>query len=139
RRLKLETRLRFIFYHSALREGWDNPNVFQICTLKENRSTIKKRQEIRRGLRLAVDKEGNRVTDISLTINTLTVVANESYHEYTAALQKEIEEDDGIRFGIVETHTFANLIVEQDGESMVYLGTDDSEKLWDYLKAESFI
>jgi type III restriction enzyme len=139
RLLKLETPLRFIFSHSALREGWDNPNVFQICTLNETESVIKKRQEIGRGLRLAVDQTGNRVTDNNFSINTLTVVANESYKAFTEALQKEIEEADGIRFGVVETHSFANLIVKQEGENMVYLGTEDSEKLWEHLKAEGFI
>lgn len=83
RLLKLETPLRFIFSHSALREGWDNPNVFQICTLNETDSVIKKRQEIGRGLRLAVDQTGSRVTDSNFTINTLTVVANESYKSFT--------------------------------------------------------
>ena len=89
--------LRFIFSHSALREGWDNPNVFQICTLNETSSQMKKRQEIGRGLRLPVDIDGQRVHDDS--INVLTVVANESYAEFSRKLQTEIEEETGIRFG----------------------------------------
>jgi type III restriction enzyme len=76
RLLSLDEPLRFIFSHSALREGWDNPNVFQICTLNETRSTVKKRQEIGRGLRLPVDQSGQRVFDAS--VNRLFVVANES-------------------------------------------------------------
>jgi type III restriction enzyme len=88
--------LRFIFSHSALREGWDNPNVFQLCTLNETRSELKKRQEIGRGLRLAVDQTGNRVFD--KTVNRLTVVANESYEDFANRLQKEIEEDTGEKF-----------------------------------------
>lgn len=88
--------LRFIFSHSALREGWDNPNVFQICTLNETRSELKKRQEIGRGLRLAVNQEGNRIQDTH--INRLTVVANESYEEFARQLQSEIEEDCGVSF-----------------------------------------
>ena len=88
--------LRFIFSHSALREGWDSPNVFQICTLNETRSEMKKRQEIGRGLRLAVANTGKRVHDQN--INRLTVIANESYEDFARNLQKEIEEDCGVAF-----------------------------------------
>lgn len=88
---------RFIFSHSALKEGWDNPNVFQICTLKHSDSTIKKRQEVGRGLRLCVNQEGERI-DSSFPgiavhdINVLTVVASESYEEFSRSLQGEIAE-----------------------------------------------
>jgi len=94
--LGLDNSLRFIFSHSALREGWDNPNVFQICTLNETKSDIKKRQEIGRGLRLAVDQTGKRTYDQN--INRLTVIANESYDDFAKALQKEIEDDCGVEF-----------------------------------------
>lgn len=94
--LDINEPLRFIFSHSALREGWDNPNVFQICTLNETVSEIKKRQEIGRGLRLAVDKDGKRIRDKN--INRLTVIANESYDDFAKALQSEIEEDCGVNF-----------------------------------------
>lgn len=94
--LNLDNSLRFIFSHSALREGWDNPNVFQICTLNETKSDIKKRQEIGRGLRLAVDQTGTRTYDQN--INRLTVIANESYDDFAKALQKEIEDDCGVEF-----------------------------------------
>ncbi|WP_144605607.1 restriction endonuclease [Algoriphagus algorifonticola] len=94
--LGLDNSLRFIFSHSALREGWDNPNVFQICTLNETKSDIKKRQEIGRGLRLAVDQEGKRTYDRN--INRLTVIANESYEDFAKSLQQEIEEDCGVTF-----------------------------------------
>jgi type III restriction enzyme len=94
--LDINTPLRFIFSHSALREGWDNPNVFQICTLNETRSEIKKRQEIGRGLRLSVNQQGKRIFDPN--INRLTVIANESYDAFAKALQKEIEEDCGVTF-----------------------------------------
>lgn len=94
--LGLDNSLRFIFSHSALREGWDNPNVFQICTLNETKSDIKKRQEIGRGLRLAVDQSGKRTYDQN--INRLTVIANEAYDDFAKALQKEIEEDCGVAF-----------------------------------------
>jgi len=88
--------LRFIFSHSALREGWDNPNVFQICTLNETKSEIKKRQEIGRGLRLPVLESGERCFDAS--INRLTVIANEHYDEFAAKLQTEIEDECGVKF-----------------------------------------
>lgn len=94
--LDMSNPLRFIFSHTALREGWDNPNVFQICTLNETKSEIKKRQEIGRGLRLAVNQEGIRVRDRN--INRLTVVANESYNDFAKALQTELQEDCGVDF-----------------------------------------
>jgi len=94
--LEISTPLRFIFSHSALREGWDNPNVFQICTLNETKSEIKKRQEIGRGLRLSVNQSGQRIFDRN--INKLTVVANERYEDFARALQPEIEQDCGVDF-----------------------------------------
>jgi type III restriction enzyme len=96
RLLDIETPLRFIFSHSALREGWDNPNVFQICTLNETHSAMKKRQEIGRGLRLPVNQDGERIFDTNL--NVLTVIANESYEQFAKSLQSEIEEDCGVEF-----------------------------------------
>jgi len=96
RLLSRDEPLRFIFSHSALREGWDNPNVFQICTLNETRSEMRKRQEIGRGLRLPVDESGNRVFDDA--INRLTLVANESYADFAKALQNQIEDERGVRF-----------------------------------------
>ncbi len=96
RLLDVNEPLRFIFSHSALREGWDNPNVFQICTLNETTSEMKKRQEIGRGLRLCVDQSGIRIRDKN--INRLTVFANESYEDFARKLQKEIEEDCGVNF-----------------------------------------
>ena len=86
RLLSFDTKLRFIFSHSALREGWDNPNVFQICTLNETKSEVKKRQEIGRGLRLCVNQDGERLQGFS--INTLTVMANESYEEFAKLCRK---------------------------------------------------
>ena len=97
RLLDINEPLRFIFSHSALREGWDNPNVFQICTLNETSSQMKKRQEIGRGLRLPVNVDGQRVYDDS--VNILTVIANESYADFSRKLQTEIEEETGIHFG----------------------------------------
>ena len=94
RLLSFEEPTRFIFSHSALREGWDNPNVFQICTLRHSDSTTAKRQEVGRGLRIAVDKNGVRqdrelLGDDVHNINVLTVIANESYSVFTSALQRE--------------------------------------------------
>lgn len=88
--LSFSEKTSFIFSHSALKEGWDNPNIFQICTLRETRSIMKKRQEIGRGLRLPVDIHGDRVYDDR--INILTVIANESYQEYVSGLQSEFDE-----------------------------------------------
>jgi type III restriction enzyme len=96
RLLDINVPLRFIFSHSALREGWDNPNVFQICTLNETQSTLKKRQEIGRGLRLPVNSEGKRIFDTN--INVLTVTANEHYEEFARQLQAEIETECGVKF-----------------------------------------
>lgn len=95
--LSVREPLRFIFSHSALREGWDNPNVFNICTLNETNSEMKKRQEIGRGLRLPVDVNGRRIRDEN--VNILTVVANESYEDFSRKLQTEIEDETGISFG----------------------------------------
>lgn len=97
RLLSFDEPTRFIFSHSALREGWDNPNVFQICTLRHSNSTTAKRQEVGRGLRLCVDKNGVRMDKELLgddvhEINKLTVIANESYADFTSALQKETRE-----------------------------------------------
>ena len=93
RLLSLEEPVEFIFSHSALREGWDNPNVFNICTLAYSSSEVKKRQEIGRGLRLPVDQHGNRIQD--RYINLLTVITNESYREYLEKLQTEYREEVG--------------------------------------------
>ena len=89
--LSFKSKVSFIFSHSALREGWDNPNIFQICTLNQTTSEIKKRQEIGRGMRLAVNQEGNRIYDER--VNVLTVIANESYASYVESLQTEMEEE----------------------------------------------
>ena len=99
RLLSFEEPVRFIFSHSALREGWDNPNVFQICTLKRSDSTVMKRQEVGRGLRLCVNQNGYRMDEESLgkslvhKINKLTVIASESYKDFVSDLQKQIRTD----------------------------------------------
>ncbi len=137
RLLSFDSKLKFIFSHSALREGWDNPNVFQICTLNETSSVMKKRQEIGRGLRIAVNQQGKRVHGFD--VNRLTVMANESYEDFARQLQKEIEEEEGIRFGVVERHLFANIPVLTDDHRTEYLGVETSQKVWDHLKAKGYI
>lgn len=96
RLLSLDEPVRFIFSHSALKEGWDNPNVFQICTLNETTSQIKKRQELGRGLRLCVNQNGERVYDEQ--VNILTVIPNESYEQFASSLQQEYIDDCGVKF-----------------------------------------
>lgn len=135
--LSFDCKLKFIFSHSALKEGWDNPNVFQICTLNETTSVIKKRQEIGRGLRICVNQDGERVHGFA--VNTLTVMANESYEQFAEQLQKEIENEEGIKFGVVEKHLFANIVVPVDDHNHEYLGTEASKQLWEHLQNEGHI
>ena len=135
--LSLDTPLKFIFSHSALREGWDNPNVFQICTLRDIRTERERRQTIGRGLRLCVNQEGQRLRGSE--VNTLTVVATESYEEFAGNLQQEIEDDTGIRFGVVEAHQFAAIpVLGKDGKAAA-LGSEASQSLWEHLKAQGYI
>ena len=135
--LSFETPLKFIFSHSALREGWDNPNVFQICTLRDIQSERERRQTIGRGLRLCVNQHGDRLHGFE--VNTLTVIATESYEQFAENLQKEIEADTGIRFGIVEPHQFAAIAVTGQGGQQVPLGFERSKVLWGHLKTANYI
>ena len=135
--LSLGTPLKFIFSHSALREGWDNPNVFQICALRDISTTRERRQTIGRGLRLCVNQDGQRVHGFD--VNTLTVVATESYESFADNLQKEIEADTGIRFGIVEDHQFAAVVVKDAAGQQAPLGFEQSKALWDVLRAKGYI
>lgn len=121
--------LRFIFSHSALREGWDNPNVFQICTLNETKSEIKKRQEIGRGLRLPVLDTGERCFDTS--INRLTVIANEHYDEFAKKLQTEIEDECGVKFeGRIVNKKEARIAKLKPGWHL----NEDFKALWSRIK-----
>jgi len=135
--LSFDTKLKFIFSHSALKEGWDNPNVFQICTLRDMGSERERRQTLGRGLRLCVDQNGMRLRGNE--INTLTVIATENYEKFAENLQKEIEQDTGIRFGIVEEHQFADIKVVSDTGEPQALGFDQSKKVWQFLKDENFV
>ncbi|MDA8428628.1 MAG: DEAD/DEAH box helicase family protein [Geobacteraceae bacterium] len=134
--LSLDEPLRFIFSHSALKEGWDNPNVFQICTLNETRSADRKRQEVGRGLRLPVNQNGDRIQDEQ--INRLTVIANESYEEFARKLQTEYEEDYGIRFGMVPKEAFSRLIQTIEGEGRP-LGQEISALIWEHLHRKGYL
>ena len=135
--LGFETPLKFIFSHSALKEGWDNPNVFQICALREMGTERERRQTIGRGLRLCVNQNGDRLRGFD--VNTLTVIATENYEQFAENLQKEIEADTGIRFGIVEHHQFAAVAVTGDDGQVAALGVDQSKALWEHLKAAGHI
>ena len=135
--LSFESKLKFIFSHSALREGWDNPNVFQICAIREMGTERERRQTIGRGLRLCVNQQGDRLRGFE--INTLTVIATEGYEQFAENLQKEIEEDTGIRFGIVEKHQFAAIPVTDDTGRTTALGVPQSEAIWTHLKDAGYV
>ena len=119
RLLSLSEDVRFIFSHSALKEGWDNPNVFQICTLKHSDSVVKKRQEVGRGLRLCVNQHGERM-DASVPgidvheINVLTVIASESYEQFARQLQQEIAETLSDRPRTVDEHFFRDKVLTNE-------------------------
>lgn len=110
--LSFECPLRFIFSHSALKEGWDNPNVFQVCTLIEQKSVFTCRQKVGRGLRLCVNQDGERIEDKD--VNVLHVIANESFAEFADKLQKEIEEETGVKFGVLEIGMLTGLTYEEE-------------------------
>ncbi len=135
--LGFETKLKFIFSHSALKEGWDNPNVFQICALREIGTERERRQTIGRGLRLCVNQKGERLRGFD--INTLTVVATESYEEFAENLQKEIEKETGIKFGIVQEHQFADIPIVKDDGSTGMLGFEESAIIFDHLRSQGFV
>lgn len=134
--LSLDNKLRFIFSHSALGVGWDNPNVFQICTLAENRQEVDRRQKIGRGLRLCVNQNGERITDPR--INILTIIANESYEEFAKQLQHEIERDNkDIRFGMLDFRSFATIKIQVDGITQP-LGEQKSKAIYDFLQTQGY-
>lgn len=136
--LSLDEPLRFIFSHSALREGWDNPNVFQICTLREMGTDRERRQTIGRGLRLPVNNDGHRIYDTQ--INRLTVIANESFEDFARGLQTDIENaidpTGKFKFGQVPTIAFTPLL-NKDGTN--YLSQEESQSIWNHLKIKEFI
>ena len=138
RLLSPEEPLRFIFSHSALKEGWDNPNVFQLCSLREMGTERERRQTIGRGLRLPVNQDGERIYDD--TINRLTVIAGETFEEYARGLQDDIERDCQIKFGRIEKTAFSKLVRPvPEGEEEKAIGQDVSVRIWDALKEKGYI
>lgn len=126
--------VRFIFSHSALREGWDNPNVFQICTLKSSSSEIRKRQEVGRGMRLSVNQDGERM-DVGVlgndvqNVNVLTVIASESYESFAKGLQSEIAEDIADRPCAVTRDLFLNRVVTDDHGNEMVIDSDTASAI----------
>ena len=114
RLLSFDEPVRFIFSHSALREGWDNPNIFVICTLKHSDNTISRRQEVGRGLRISVNQHGERIDHPATVhdINVLTVVASESYKDFVSALQKDISETLSTRPRIADEKYFTDKVLK---------------------------
>ncbi|OYQ23893.1 hypothetical protein CHU93_16720 [Sandarakinorhabdus cyanobacteriorum] len=129
--------LRFIFSHSALREGWDNPNVFQICVLRSMGTERQRRQSIGRGLRLAVDQHGVRRRDEG--INRLTVVSDEDFNSFADGLQKEIEQDLGVKMGVVSQSLFAGLQYPMPDGSIGKLSVAESDSVFVALRAAGMV
>ena len=135
--LSFDCPLRFIFSHSALKEGWDNPNVFQVCTLIEQKSTLTARQKVGRGLRLCVNQDGERIEDRN--INLLHVMANENFAEFANTLQKEIEEETGVKFGILQLDLFSGMVFEETKTEEMPLTEQQTAMLLSHLAGEGFI
>ena len=137
--LDMRTPVRFIFSHSALKEGWDNPNVFQICTLKDTSNEIKKRQEVGRGMRLCVNNKGERQDSDVLgqehvfDTNVLTVVASESYEDFADKLQKEIAEACQSRPTVVTPTLFAGLKTIDEGGNQTTISVDKARAIHEQL------
>lgn len=144
RLLSFEEPTRFIFSHSALREGWDNPNVFQICTLRHSNSTTAKRQEVGRGLRLCVDKDGVRQDKQTLgddihAINVLTVIANESYADFTSALQRETSEALRDRVTAASQDYFLGRIVKDASGEQHKISLAEASTIIGYLYQNDYV
>ena len=136
--LSFDSKLRFIFSHSALKEGWDNPNVFQICTLRDlGGSAITPRQQIGRGLRLCVNQDGERV--YGHEVNTLSVMATTSYFDFVDTLQKEIESDTGIKFGVLEVASFSDIVIGIADGHTTFLGQEKSNELYKHFTAKGYL
>lgn len=144
RLLSFDEPTRFIFSHSALREGWDNPNVFQICTLRHSNSTTTKRQEVGRGLRLCVDKDGVRQDKQTLgddihAINVLTVIANESYADFTSALQRETREALRDRVTAASQDYFLGRIVKDASGEQHKISLAEASTIIGYLYQNDYV
>lgn len=138
RLLSADVPLRFIFSHSALKEGWDNPNVFQICTLREMGTDRERRQTIGRGLRLPVNQDGDRIYDDQ--VNRLTVIANETFENFAKGLQSDIEAaidpNGGFKFGRVPPIAFTPIL---NAEGVSYLSQEESKEIWDCVSERGLI
>lgn len=136
--------VRFIFSHSALREGWDNPNVFQICTLKQSSSDVRKRQEVGRGLRLCVNQDGDRMDTSVLgsdvhSVNLLTVIASESYESFAKGLQNEMAEAVGDRPVKVTTDLFVGRIIKDNVGNEQVIDDDTATAIYEGLIENGYI
>ena len=145
RLLSFEEPTRFIFSHSALREGWDNPNIFQICTLKHSNSNVAKRQEVGRGLRICVNFLGERVDSTYKginfhDINKLTVVATDSYADFVGGLQKELKDAlyDRPKKATVE-YFKGKTVSTEDGSKQLQINTENAAMIYSYLKLHNYI
>lgn len=144
RLLDLREPVRFIFSHSALREGWDNPNVFQICTLKQSGSDIRKRQEVGRGLRLSVNQYGERM-DMNLlgedvhNVNVLTVIANESYDSFAKGLQTELAEAVADRPRMVTADLFKSKVIKDAGGAEQVVDIDLAQSIYEGLITSGYV
>lgn len=147
RLLSFKEQVRFIFSHSALKEGWDNPNIFQIATLRHSSSEIKKRQEIGRGLRLSVNQYGERQDmeelgiDEVQQINNLTIIANESYESFSKNLQSEMAESMKDRPLFIEPKLFEDYVLDSPSKDILPLKIDNSgaAEIWYNLKTYNII
>jgi type III restriction enzyme len=144
RLLSFDEPTRFIFSHSALREGWDNPNIFQICTLRHTQSTISKRQEIGRGLRIAVNSDGERMDTGVLEgaffdVNTLTVVANESYDSFARDLQREVLESLKGRPSRLETVVFEGIALKNENGGTKELTDREIRHLLSHFEQQGYL
>ena len=138
--LSLKEPIRFIFSHSALREGWDNPNVFVICTLKNSDSKILRRQEVGRGMRISLNQKGERQDDPETVheTNILTVVASESYIDFVTALQKDISESLSARPSVADKNYFKDKFMDVDG-SKVLVTPEMAVGIEDYLLISQYV
>lgn len=144
RLLSLDEPVRFIFSHSALREGWDNPNVFQICSLRQSNSVSQKRQEVGRGLRLCVDRYGVRQDNDALPeevhkVNRLTVIASEGYATFVADLQHDIRQDLYDRPTKADVDFFTGKIVTLDDGAKYTITKNDAQEIYFHLRMNNYI
>lgn len=144
RLLSMDCPVRFIFSHSALKEGWDNPNVFQICTLKDTSNEIKKRQEVGRGMRLCVNDKGERqdgdvLGDAVFDVNVLTVIASESYDDFAKKLQTEIAEACNSRPMVVTATLFTDAMAQTEKGVTVKISTEQAVNIHEELIAQGYV